>query len=277
MRPGSDRAARPRPRRSASRVNPRLVYGRMTGWGQDGPLARPPATTSTTSRSPARCSGWARTPDRPQFPANLVGDFGGGSTYLVIGILAALLEARLSGAGSGRRRGDRRRHRPPQRDDARPSWPAGCYRESARRTCSTAACRSTTSTRPPTAGTWRSGALEPQFYDDAGPALGIARAPRRTGDELGPVRRAARAARRDVPAADPGRVGRAVRGHRRVRRAGPPGERGRSSTRTSGARGTFVEREGLVQPAPGATVLPHRRLARRCPRRRSRARTPARR
>ena len=40
-----------------------------------------------------------QTPERPQFPANLVGDFGGGSTYLVIGILAAVLEARLSGAG----------------------------------------------------------------------------------------------------------------------------------------------------------------------------------
>jgi alpha-methylacyl-CoA racemase len=40
-----------------------------------------------------------QTPDRPQFPANLVGDFGGGSTYLVIGLLAALLEARGSGRG----------------------------------------------------------------------------------------------------------------------------------------------------------------------------------
>ncbi len=44
-------------------------------------------------------SGWARTRSRPHFPGNLVGDFGGGSTYLVIGLLAALLESRLSGQG----------------------------------------------------------------------------------------------------------------------------------------------------------------------------------
>jgi alpha-methylacyl-CoA racemase len=43
--------------------------------------------------------GLGQTPDRPQFPSNLVGDFGGGSTYLVIGVLAALLEARVSGEG----------------------------------------------------------------------------------------------------------------------------------------------------------------------------------
>ena len=98
-----------------------------------------------------------QTQDRPQFPANLVGDFGGGSTYLVIGILAALLEAQDQRRGPGRRRGDRRRHRAPQRDDRRRSPPAAATRRNAAPTCSTAACRSTTSTRPPTASTCRSG------------------------------------------------------------------------------------------------------------------------
>ena len=80
--------------------NPRLVYGRMTGWGQDGPLAqrgRARHELHRDHRRPVRDGSGAG--QQPNFPANLVGDFGGGSTYLVIGILAALLEARLSGEG----------------------------------------------------------------------------------------------------------------------------------------------------------------------------------
>jgi alpha-methylacyl-CoA racemase len=80
-------------------VNPRLVYGRMTGWGQDGPLARAAGHDINYISVAGALYGMGQTPDRPQFPANLVGDFGGGSTYLVIGLLAALLEARLSGQG----------------------------------------------------------------------------------------------------------------------------------------------------------------------------------
>ena len=78
--------------------NPRLVYGRMTGWGQDGPWASTAghdigyiAITGALHAIGAR--------ERPTIPLNLVGDFGGGSTYLVIGLLAALLEARVSGQG----------------------------------------------------------------------------------------------------------------------------------------------------------------------------------
>jgi alpha-methylacyl-CoA racemase len=80
-------------------VNPRLVYGRMTGWGQDGPLAQAAGHDINYISVAGALFGMGQTPDRPQFPANLVGDFGGGSTYLVIGILAALLEARASGQG----------------------------------------------------------------------------------------------------------------------------------------------------------------------------------
>jgi alpha-methylacyl-CoA racemase len=79
--------------------NPRLVYGRMTGWGQDGPLA----TTAGHDLGYVAITGalhaMGQDKARPHFPGNLVGDFGGGSTYLVIGILAALLEARSSGQG----------------------------------------------------------------------------------------------------------------------------------------------------------------------------------
>src|SRR6188472_2183195 len=71
----------------------------MTGWGQDGPLAQAAGHDLNYISVAGALFGMGQTPDRPQFPANLVGDFGGGSTYLVIGLLAALLEARTSGAG----------------------------------------------------------------------------------------------------------------------------------------------------------------------------------
>ncbi len=80
-------------------VNPRLIYGRMTGWGQDGPLAQAAGHDLNYISVAGALFGMGQTPERPQFPANLVGDFGGGSTYLVIGLLAALLEARVSGEG----------------------------------------------------------------------------------------------------------------------------------------------------------------------------------
>ena len=79
--------------------NPRLVYGRMTGWGQDGPLARTAGHDMNYISIAGALHGLGQDPGRPHFPTNLVGDFGGGSTYLVIGVLAALLEFRTSGRG----------------------------------------------------------------------------------------------------------------------------------------------------------------------------------
>jgi alpha-methylacyl-CoA racemase len=79
--------------------NPRLVYARMTGWGQEGPLATSAGHDLTYIAVAGALHGLGQTPERPQFPTNLLGDFGGGSTYLVIGVLAALLEARSSGRG----------------------------------------------------------------------------------------------------------------------------------------------------------------------------------
>src|SRR6476661_8826119 len=80
-------------------VNPRLVYGRMTGWGQDGPLAQSAGHDMNYISIAGVLHGLGQDRGRPHFPSNLVGDFGGGSTYLVIGVLAALLEARTSGQG----------------------------------------------------------------------------------------------------------------------------------------------------------------------------------
>ncbi|MFE6650109.1 CaiB/BaiF CoA transferase family protein [Nocardioides sp. NPDC057772] len=79
--------------------NPRLVYGRMTGWGQEGPLAQSAGHDLTYIATTGVLNGLGQDPARPHFPLNLLGDFGGGSTYLVMGILAALVEARTTGQG----------------------------------------------------------------------------------------------------------------------------------------------------------------------------------
>ncbi|MFJ9562868.1 CaiB/BaiF CoA transferase family protein [Streptomyces fuscichromogenes] len=79
--------------------NPALVYGRMTGWGQDGPLA----ATAGHDLSYLALSGVlhaiGNADAKPQVPLNLVGDFGGGSLYLVVGLLAALRHAERTGRG----------------------------------------------------------------------------------------------------------------------------------------------------------------------------------
>ncbi len=78
--------------------NPRLVYGRLTGWGQEGPLAKSAGhDINYISLTGALAAIGAR--ERPVPPLNLVGDYAGGSLFLVIGVLAALLEARESGKG----------------------------------------------------------------------------------------------------------------------------------------------------------------------------------
>src|SRR5580692_47378 len=78
--------------------NPRLVYGRMTGWGQEGPLAsRAGHDIDYISVTGALAAIGGK--DKPVPPLNLVGDFGGGALYLVVGVLAALVEASRSGKG----------------------------------------------------------------------------------------------------------------------------------------------------------------------------------
>jgi alpha-methylacyl-CoA racemase len=81
------------------RRNPRLVYGRMTGWGQDGPLARSAGHDITYVALTGALHAIGRAGGPPQVPLNLVGDFGGGSLYLVFGVLAALWERSRSGQG----------------------------------------------------------------------------------------------------------------------------------------------------------------------------------
>lgn len=80
-------------------LNPKLVYGRMTGWGQDGPLAQSAGHDIDYLALSGALHLIGRAGGPPQVPANLLGDFAGGSLYLVVGILAALVEARGSGRG----------------------------------------------------------------------------------------------------------------------------------------------------------------------------------
>lgn len=80
-------------------VNERLVYGRMTGWGQDGPLASAAGHDINYIGLAGVLHHIGRAGQPPVAPVNFVGDFGGGGMLLCVGMLAALLEARVSGRG----------------------------------------------------------------------------------------------------------------------------------------------------------------------------------
>ncbi|MGE3771356.1 MAG: CaiB/BaiF CoA transferase family protein [Gammaproteobacteria bacterium] len=79
--------------------NPRLVYGRMTGWGQDGPLALAPGHDINYIALTGVLHSIGSPGGPPVPPLNLTGDFGGGALYLALGIVSALLECRDSGRG----------------------------------------------------------------------------------------------------------------------------------------------------------------------------------
>ena len=79
--------------------NPRLVYGRVTGWGQDGPLTQAAGHDLNYIALTGALHSIGRQGQPPTPPLNLVGDFGGGALYLALGIVAAMLEAQRSGLG----------------------------------------------------------------------------------------------------------------------------------------------------------------------------------
>ena len=79
--------------------NPRLVYGRMTGWGQDGPMAQAAGHDINYIALAGALEPIGRAGQPPLPPLNLVGDFGGGGMLLAFGVLAGLLEAKGSGKG----------------------------------------------------------------------------------------------------------------------------------------------------------------------------------
>jgi alpha-methylacyl-CoA racemase len=79
--------------------NPKLVYGRVTGWGQDGPLAQAAGHDINYIAVTGVLNAIGRRAQPPSVPLNVIGDYAGGSLYLALGILAAILEARSSGQG----------------------------------------------------------------------------------------------------------------------------------------------------------------------------------
>src|SRR6516165_7825487 len=79
--------------------NPRLVYGRMTGWGQDGPLAQAAGHDINYIALAGALHPIGRHGEGPVPPLNLIGDFGGGALYLALGVVAGILEAHKSGKG----------------------------------------------------------------------------------------------------------------------------------------------------------------------------------
>ena len=79
--------------------NPKLVFARMTGWGQDGPLAHSAGHDINYISITGALYAMGRRGEKPVPPLNLVGDMGGGGMLLVNGVLAALLEAANSGKG----------------------------------------------------------------------------------------------------------------------------------------------------------------------------------
>jgi alpha-methylacyl-CoA racemase len=79
--------------------NPRLAYGRMTGWGQFGPLAQAAGHDMNYIALTGALHAMGRPGERPAPPLNLVGDYGGGGMLLALGLLAAILSARSTGRG----------------------------------------------------------------------------------------------------------------------------------------------------------------------------------
>jgi alpha-methylacyl-CoA racemase len=79
--------------------NPRLIYGRITGWGQDGPLASAAGHDLNYIALAGALQAMGRAGEPPAIPLNLVGDFGGGGFLLALGVLAALFERQRSGRG----------------------------------------------------------------------------------------------------------------------------------------------------------------------------------
>jgi alpha-methylacyl-CoA racemase len=79
--------------------NERIVYGRMTGYGQEGPLSQVAGHDINYISIAGALGAMARKGERPLFPLNLVGDYGGGGMFLAFGVVCGLLEARTSGKG----------------------------------------------------------------------------------------------------------------------------------------------------------------------------------
>ena len=247
--------------------NPRLVYGRMTGFGQDGPLAQAAGHDINYIALSGVLAHIGRAGQPPTPPINLIGDFGGGGLLLAFGMVCALLERVRSGKG--------------QVVDAamvdgaaalmtifHGAQQSGFWKD--------AAGTNMLDSGAPFYDVYETsdgkyvaiGAIEPQFFAELLAKLGLdaedAAGPERSGRLAG----AARALLRAVPHAHARRVVRDPRGQRRVLRSRAHDGRGaRASARARARR--VPRRGGRGAAAPGAALLAHR-LGRAEPARRGR-------
>ena len=222
--------------------NPRLVYARLTGFGQDGPYASMAGHDINYIAISGALSLLGRKGEKPLPPVNLLGDFAGGGMLCALGICLALLERGHSGTRPGRRRGDGRRRRLPQPPSSTSSATPGCGATSAAPTCSTPARPSTTPIAPRTA----------QYRVGRRHRAAVLRRPARTGSASTPppcrtrwTSRSGRRPRRGSPRSSPPR--RATSGARS------------STAPTPASRPILGLGEVARPPAQSRPPAPHRR------------------
>jgi alpha-methylacyl-CoA racemase len=230
--------------------NPRLVYGRMTGWGQDGPLAQAAGHDITYIALTGALWSIGRAGERPVPPLNLVGDYGGGGMLLAVGVLAALLEAKGSGRGqvvdAAMVDGAALLMAPIYAALARGRWQVergANMLDGAAPWYDTYECAD---------GRWVAvGPIEPQFFALVAEKLGLGDVAARFGDRMDParwpaLREAMAAAFRSKTRDDWAAVFEGTDGC-----VAPVLDLTEAITHPhNAARGVFVEREGAVQPAP---------------------------
>ena len=230
--------------------NPRLVYGRITGWGQEGPLAARAGHDIDYLAVAGALHPIGRA-GRPADPAAEPGGrlrgrghaVGAGGARRPVG--AAALRA---GPGGGRRHGGRLG--PALRHVPRDARRRGVERRARAPTCSTPGPRSTTATRPPTGASWRWGRWSRSSSWPCSPAWGSTRTslPFQYDRDGWPVLRERLAAAFRTRTRDEWEQ--VFAEPRRLRGARPDDGRGRRAIPTTPARGTFVEVGGVVQPGP---------------------------
>ena len=212
--------------------NPQLVYGRMTGWGQDGPLAHAAGHDINYIALAGALAHFGRVGQPPTPPINMVGDYGGGGMFLAFGVVCGILEARASGQGQ-------------VVDAAMVDGAAylmgaiwglrgiGGYSEE-RGTNLLDTGSPFYDVYETADGEWISlGSLEPQFYAELVELTGLEHddLPHQMDRSGWPLLRERLTAA--FKAQDARRVGRGARGHRRLLRAGAADERSAGRTRTS--------------------------------------------
>ena len=257
--PRRGRAARPRTRR-VPRPQPEAGLRADDRLGPGGPDGRrPPVTTSTTSRWPARSSRSAGPGERPVPPLNLVGDFGGGGMLLAFGMVAAILSARPDRRGPGRRRRHGRRRRLADDHDLHPARRRHVEGGAGAPTCSTPAPTSTRSTRRADGGYMARRGHRAAVLRRADPADSASRtrtSPTRWTATTWPKMKERFAAVFATKTRAEWEVG--LRGHRRLRRAGALADRGARASPQPVPR--HVHRGGRRRPAvPGAPLRSRRR------------------